>query len=304
MLDSSSARKALHAASHARLAFAAMMASNLCLAFGPWLVRLADVGPAASAFWRLALAAPVLLLLTRVTGQPIRRMPGAMWALLALSGLFFAADLASWHFGILHTKLANATLFGNSTAFMLPLYGMVVARMRPGRNEALALSLAVIGVILLLGRSYELSPRNFGGDLLCILAGIFYTGYIVAMGHVRDTLSPWPTLTLATLSGILPLLIFALVMGGAIVPQNWTPVLLLAMVSQVVGQGLMIYAVGHLPPMVLGLGLLAQPVVAALIGWLAYAERLGPLDLVGAVAIGVALVLVRRPDPVRPAPAG
>src|SRR4028118_814623 len=44
-------------------AFAALLLGNVALAFGPWLVRLSDVGPSAAAFWRLALAPPFLLLL-------------------------------------------------------------------------------------------------------------------------------------------------------------------------------------------------------------------------------------------------
>ena len=46
-----------------RLAFLALILANIMLSLGPVLVRLADVGPVAAAFWRLTLALPVLLLL-------------------------------------------------------------------------------------------------------------------------------------------------------------------------------------------------------------------------------------------------
>ena len=45
----------------------ALLLGNVALAFGPWLVRLADVGPVAAGFWRLTLALPFLLLVARVT---------------------------------------------------------------------------------------------------------------------------------------------------------------------------------------------------------------------------------------------
>jgi hypothetical protein len=51
-----------------RLAFPALILANIFLAFGPWLVRLSDVGPVAAAFWRLALAVPVLLVLAGFVG--------------------------------------------------------------------------------------------------------------------------------------------------------------------------------------------------------------------------------------------
>jgi drug/metabolite transporter (DMT)-like permease len=72
--------------------------------------------------------------------------------------------------------------------------------------------------------------------------------------------------------------------------------LLLSLGSQVIGQGLLVYAMGHLSPLIIGLGLLTQPAIAALIGWLAYDERLGAIDAVGALLICVALVLIRLPD--------
>ena len=64
---------------------------------------------------------------------------------------------------------------------------------------------------------------------------------------------------------------------------------------QVLGQGLLVYAIGTFPPLVVGLALLTQPAVSALIGWLAYREGLSLTDAVGAAAIAAALVLVRLP---------
>ena len=300
MHDSDAPRLTLRGESHQRrgiaLAFAAMIGANITLAFGAWLVRLADVGPVAAGFWRLTLAAPVLLLLCLVARQPIPAMPRKMWLVLAVGGLFFAADLAAWHVGILHTTLANATLFGNITSLTFPIYGFIIARALPGRAQAFALLLAAAGAVLLMGQSYQLSPQNLLGDLLCIAAGILYTFYLVAVSTARGRLQPLPTLMLATAFGALPLLAFAGAMGETIWPTAWTPLLLLALGSQVIGQGLMVYAMGHLPPLVIGVGLLIQPVVAATVGWTAYGEKLGTVDAIGAVAIAIALVLVRRPD--------
>ncbi|HWW65525.1 MAG TPA: DMT family transporter [Sphingomonadaceae bacterium] len=275
-------------------AFVALIVGNICLAFGPWMVRLADVGPVAAGFWRLALAAPLLFLLTRFARQPIPRLSAGLWIMLALGGLFFAADLASWHAGILRTRLANATLFGNVTSFLFALYGFLIARRLPDRNQAVALLLAAFGVVLLLGRSYELSPENMLGDLLCLCAGLFYAGYLIMVERARGSLAPLPTLAIATLAGVLPLLLFALLLGERILPGAWWALALLALGSQVIGQGLMVYAIGYLPPVVIGLGFLLQPIIAAIIGWIAYGERLGTGDLIGALAIGIALVLVRR----------
>ncbi|HEY0084624.1 MAG TPA: EamA family transporter, partial [Allosphingosinicella sp.] len=193
------------------------------------------------------------------------------------------------------TKLANATLFANMSSFLLMLYGFLIARALPGRLQAVAIVLALAGAALLMGSSYELSPKNLRGDLLALLAGLFYVFYLVAIDRARRSTAPMPVLAVATAAGALPLLFLALALGEQILPGDWTPLILLALGSQLIGQGLLVYAVGHLSPVVVGLGLLTQPAVTATIGWFAYGERFSTADAVGALCIAAALVLIRLP---------
>lgn len=276
-------------------AFAALLVGNAALAFGPWLVRLADVGPVAAGFWRLALAVPFLWLLARTAGQPARLPRWPLLLAIAAAALFFALDLASWHAGILLTKLGNATLFGNFASFAFAAYGLWLVRRWPTRLQAVALILAAAGTLLLMWGSYELSPTNLKGDLLALTAGLLYTGYLILIERARTALKPLPLLALATTCGAPALLLLSLVLGEQVWPRDWTPLLILALSSQVLGQGLLVYALGVIPPLVVGLALLTQPAISAAIGWLAYGETLSPLDWVGAVAIAAALVLVRLP---------
>ena len=290
-----------HAGLAPGFAFAALVVANVALAFGPWFVRLADTGPVASGFWRIALAAPLLCVLAVGGGARPTRLPAGLWATLALAGVAFAADLGSWHLGILRTTLANATLFGNSATLIFPLYGFLVARAWPTRTQGFALLLAALGAALLMGRSYQLDPKNLVGDLLCLAAGILYTAYFILMARARATMAPLSSLALSTVASIAPLLVFAHLLGERIVPTDWTPLIALALVSQVLGQGCMIYALGKLSPLVVGVALLIQPVIAGAVGWIVYGERLGAPDLVGVAMVALALVLVRRNPTVAPA---
>lgn len=284
-------------------AFVAVIVANAALAFGPWFVRLSDTGPVAAAFWRILLAAPLLGFAAVASGARPRRLGPMLWAALALSGIAFAADLGSWHLGIVQTTLANATLFGNAATFIFPIYGFLVARAWPTRTQGFALLLALAGGALLMGRSYQLDPRHLGGDLLCLLAGVLYAVYFILMARARETMAPLPALALATLASIVPLLLFSIGLGERIVPHDWRPLIGLALVSQVLGQGCMIYALGKLSPLVVGIALLTQPVVAGAIGWVVYGERLGGPDFVGVALVAVALVLVRRTPRLAPAAA-
>ena len=277
----------------AGLVLLALVGGNLALAFGPWMVRSTDVGPSASAFWRMALAVPFLFLIARGTRQRLILPRRALYWTMALSGAFFALDLAAWHIGLLQTKLANATLFANAASLLFPVWGFIIARALPSRLEGIAFALAVAGTALLLGRSAELSSQTLIGDLLCLAAGVFYTAYLIAIMQAREELDNWVLLAWSTLATAPPLLLIALGLGEQIIPQNWTPVILLAIISQLIGQGLMVYVLGKVSPLLFGLALLTQPIVSALVGWLEYDEVLTPIDWVGAALIAGALIMVR-----------
>jgi len=275
-----------------------MLLGSVMLAFGPWLVRLADVAPVASAFWRLALAVLPLALLARFAAAPAAapaRRDSRVLGLAALAGLFFAGDIALWHYGIVRTTLANAALLSNAASFLLPLWGFVVLGHKPGRPALLAIGFALGGALLLVGQSAELSPRYLTGDLLCLGAALLYTAYLIVVDRLRGTLAVFPLLALATGFGALALLLPALA-STPFWPTDWTPLVLLALGSQVIGQGLVVFAVGHLRPLVVGLTLLVQPAIATTIGAWRFGEVPGLAEVIGAALVITALVLVRLPD--------
>ena len=278
------------------MAFAAVISGSCALAFGPWLVRLSGVGPVAAGFWRLALALPFLFVIAAMTRQPVHWPARKLALLVGFAAFFFAADLAAWHVGIHMTKLGNATLFGNVSSFAFAGWGLWLARRWPSQIQGAALGLAALGAAMLMGSSFELSARNFTGDLLALFAGLLYTGYLIAVQRGRGSLEPLPLLFLSSAFGAAMLLPVSLAFGEQIIPHNWTFLLLLALGSQVIGQGLLVYGIGHVPPLMVGLALLTQPAISAFVGWMAYGETLRPLDWIGALAIGAALVLVRLPE--------
>lgn len=276
---------------------AALILGSTLLAFGPVLVRLSDLGPAAVAFWRMALSVPVLLLIALwvLKGKggppPLRALP---WGVALLGGFFFAADLVTWHMGIERTTIANATLFGNAAAFLLAGWSILVKRQSPGAATLKALALAAAGTLLLLGTSAQMSARHLAGDALSLLAAAFYTGYLIVIMGMRDRLPTSVVLAMSTLFSALLLFPVALMEPGSLWPADWRPVVALAISSQLLGQGLMVFASGRLPAPVVGVGLLVQPMVSALAGWLLFAEALGPVELLGAALVLSALVLIRR----------
>lgn len=273
---------------------AALLGGNAALALGPWLVRLTDTGPVAAGFWRMLLPLPLFVWLgwRERHGNTLTRRAVL---LLLVAGVFFAADLASWHIGIEQTRLGNATLFGNAGSLLLMVWAFVSIRRAPAGREWIALAAAVGGAAILMGRSLEISTTTLVGDLLCLLAGVFYVFYLVPAQSARDTMGQWTVLALVCAAASPALLAIALALGEPVMPgaAGWVPVVGLAISSQVVGQGLLVYSMKHFPPLVVGMALLTQPAIAAAVGWLAFGETLGALDILGMALVSAALVLAK-----------
>ncbi len=275
------------------LLVAALLAGNVALALGPWAVRLADSGPVAAGFWRLFLALPFLALMARANGERLVGIARPTFILVLVAGAVFALDLASWHIGIEATRLGNATLFGNSGSLVLMIWGFVMWRRLPRSLEWLAIVSALTGAAILMGTSLQISGETLVGDLFCLLAGLFYAGYLLILQNARTGLGSWSLLTWSSLAGAPILLGIALLRGEPIWPSDWTPLISLFVLSQLVGQGLLVYCLKHFAPLVIGLALLTQPAVAALTGWFAFGEAIGAIDVLGMVLLGAALVLAR-----------
>ena len=288
------------------LLLAMLLAGNAALALGPWFVRLADSGPIAAGFWRVTLALPALFLLARWQegGAPPPLPRKVAWAVV-LGGVLFAFDLASWHVGIGYTRLGNAALFGNSGSLILMVWGFAMVRRWPAGREWLAIGAALSGAAILLGRSFEVSLQTLIGDLFCLLAGILYAGYLLILQDARKALGAWRLLARSSAASVPVLLAVALLAREPVWPHDWGPVVGLALSSQLIGQGLLVYSLRHFPPLAIGLALLTQPAIAALAGWLAFGETLGAIDVLGMALLAAALVIARvSGESTPPAPAG
>ena len=277
-------------------ALALLLIGNMALAVGPWFVRLADCGPVSAGFWRLILPLPIHALLARRAGQALFGHGGRALALMALAGVVFGLDLVSWHVGIGHTRLGNATLFGNLGSIFLMIWGLFAARRWPGRGEVLAIGCAIAGAAILLGRSLQIATDTLVGDLLCIAAGLFYFGYFMVLRGVQGRIGNWPLVFYTGIFAAPVMLAGALGLHEPLLPHAWWPVIVLALLSQVIGQGLLVGALTRFSPLVIGLALLTQPAVSVVVGLLVFGERPTLFDMAGMALVSAALVLAPLRD--------
>jgi drug/metabolite transporter (DMT)-like permease len=284
-----------------RWALAALFAGALGIAFAPIFVRWSEVGPVSTAFWRLFLALPLLALWVAL--EPRRPGAGTMDrgpGIAVLAGLFFAADLAVWHWSIRLTSVANATFLANlaPVAVTLGAWLLLGERARPLFFAGMLLALA--GAALLMGANLGGPGAVLLGDGLGVATALFYAGYQLCVKCLRDTQSTARIMLASGIACAAALLPAALIMGETILPQSatgWLVLLGLALVCQFAGQSLIAWAVAHLSASFSSVGLLLQPVAAAAFAWLLFGEALAALQWLGAAAVLAGIWLARRGSP-------
>jgi drug/metabolite transporter (DMT)-like permease len=272
----------------------------LGIALAPIFVRVSELGPAATAFWRLFLALPFLWLFLALADRRAgasSRPAGRREALaLVVSGLFFAGDLALWHWSLGLTSVANSTFLVNLAPVFVALGAYLVFRERFSATFLAGLAAAILGAALLVGGSPDPGSQQLLGDALAVLAAVSYAGYILSVSRLRSRFSTAAVMAYGSLVTCAALLPVALLSGEdllATTARGWAVLLGIALVSQVGGQGLIAYALAHLPAAFSSVALLLQPVAAALLAWALLGEAMGPWQALGGAVVLVGIALAR-----------
>ena len=271
-------------------------------------LREIDVGSTAAGFWRVALALPVLLgiaaLRTRDQNRP-RALPSRpQWRLLLIAGACFAGDLVFWHLALVNTSLGNATFLATLSSLWVPLVAFCFLRQTLSKRFALGLICALTGSGILVSAHLGVgtsSSSSWVGDAYGLLTGFFFTGYILAVGYCRESLTTADTMLYSSAlcaAFLLPLAIAAQVVAGeTLLPSSatgWLSVFALALLAHLVGQGLVAFGVGQLSASLAAVILCLEGVGAMTVGALFYAETRDVWDLGAIVLIVTGIALAQR----------
>lgn len=282
------------------LALAALVAGAVAMGISPVFVRFAEVGPYASAFWRVALSLPLLALWAagerRSSGH--FSLPGWNRATV-IAGLLFTGDLFFWHLAILNTTAANATFFATMAPVWVMLGSGLLIREAVTRAMVTGLGFCLAGAFTLIGSSMTVAPDRLVGDLYGILTSLFFGGYFLAMRFARrDQAATGPGVLLyrSSLVTAAALFVIAVLMGDDLLPTSWrgaAALIALAVISHAGGQGLLAYALGTLSAGFSSLVIFLEAVAAAAFGWLLLDEPLVALQVVGGAIILTGIYIAR-----------
>jgi drug/metabolite transporter (DMT)-like permease len=278
------------------LAFVALVLGAVAMGASVLFVRWADVGPYASAFWRVFLALPFLWLWMRLDPRPMDA--ARLWSDPAtwLAGAFFTGDLFFWHLAILGTTVANATFLATTAPIWVALGAFAVLHEAVGKRMLIGLAFCLAGGFALLGESYGFAPQRLLGDLYGVATAVGFGCYVLAVRAARARHGAAELMFASTAITAACLFVIAFVFEPRILPQSTQglmTLLALAIISQVGGQGLMAVALGTLPATFSALVIFLEAIAAASFGWLLLNEPLGLWQALGGVLILFGIYVAR-----------
>lgn len=287
----------------AALAVTALLTGAACIGTSALWVKVSETGPVSTAFWRVFLALPLLWVWALAErDRPSRAGPAANHRLMIWAGLFFAGDLAVWHWSIVLTSVANSTLLANLAPIFVTLAAWVLFHKTPSGRFLAGLATALAGMAVLIGGDFRLGGNEVLGDALGVVTAMFYAGYQLVVTRLRASVSTASIMAWSSVITAAALLPLALASGERFFPltdDGWGKLIGLALVSQVVGQSLIAYAMAHLPATFSSVGLLFQPVMAALFAWILLGETLGWIEIGGVAAVLIGIRLVHQAETAR-----
>ena len=297
-----SSRFTTHGESRLR-AYAALTLAVAGVTWSAIFVRLAGTPGTVSAFYRVAIAAAVLIpWRLAVTPKPrtasARDRRRARWIAVA-GGVFFALDLALWNTAVMTTQAAVASLLGNLTPVFVGLLSWIVLARRPRRPFWAGLLLSLIGCVLIVGAHLDpaIGRGTLTGDALALVACSFFAAYLLTTERVRAAMDTLTFNTFAIVGSVLTLGVVCAALGFPLVgypPRTWLALAGLGLVSQLGAYYALVYALGHLPATVTSVSLLAQVPGTAILAALLLGEPLTGVQIVGTAIVLAGVYIVNR----------
>ena len=270
-----------------------------CLGVSPFFVRISEVGPTATAFWRSAIAVPVIFFIIKIyQSKSINLKFNKNIFILALPGIFLGIDHAAWHHGIMLTSVANATLFACMAPVFVVLYGWFFFSRKVSLQFIICLILVIIGSFILFYDSLEFSKTKVFGDLWSLFAGACYAGYLLFTGIIRDgKLNSFVILFYASFFSALIILVIFLFTEEKFFPQTVNGILVIfgiSIISQIIGIGSITWALGKVKTSLASLTLMSEPLTAAILGIFLLGELLSIMQILGGIVILVGILIAQN----------
>jgi O-acetylserine/cysteine efflux transporter len=250
-------------------------------------VSLGWLDPAWLTFGRFAIAGVVLALIAR------RHLRAALsWQVAVGGALGFGACVALQSAGIARTSVSHASVLMGVAPVLVALTSLAAGHGQASRREWISYGLSLLGIALIAGGGG--GGASLEGDGLVLVSVVLSAGLIAAQPQLlvgRDPAALTAVQFFAAAGFALPL-----ALGGGLpsAPASAGPVIAfaaLALAGTVLPFWLFASGQAHVRPQLAGAFVNLEPVVGAAIGWVLFADPVGPASLLGTVAVLAAIVL-------------
>jgi drug/metabolite transporter (DMT)-like permease len=283
-------------------AFLGLSVAVLAVSWGAPLARVTAAAPLAVAMWRMTLAVGLLLPFSAARGTlviPARHRPAVL-----LSGLLLGLHFGLWIPSLWLTSVsASVVLVTTGPLWVLLLSPRFLGTRIVGRN-VLSFALALIGVVIIVGGDFHLSPRALVGDVMALTGGACAAGYLVVGKRLRREVPLAGYLTIVYGGAAVTLIVAVAVLGVQPWPTQaiaWLPLLGMALGPTLTGHTLLNWALAHLEAYRVNLAVLLEPVLASVWTWIFIGEA-PPLHVLPGAALvlgALALEYLPREEPLR-----
>jgi drug/metabolite transporter (DMT)-like permease len=280
---------------HLRLFLGAVLIS-----LSPVWVKLVSVPPTTSGFYRTAIGSVTVLLLMAFARQKLR-LSKRTWLLVALAGAFFSLDLFFWHRSIIYVGPGLSTLLANFQVFIMMFAGVVLLRQKPGAMQLLAVPLALVGLLMIVGLDWQSLPGDYRlGIVFGLLTATMYAGYLLSLRAARvNSQSRVPLAEVAVVSMVCTLLLVLMAQAEGVslaVPDpgdiKW--LLCYGVLSHSFGALLLASSLPQVSTTEAGLALLLQPTLSFVWDVLFFDRPMQPIEIAGAAIALFAIYLGSR----------
>ncbi|AWI50398.1 hypothetical protein AM202_02605 [Actinobacillus minor 202] len=273
-----------------------VLLSICCLALGGIFVKLSQFPAITTGMYRVLFSLPIFFLLTKVNKyEYVMNSKEKMIAICA--GVFLALDLILWNISFSYTTVANANLLANLVPFTVIPISYFIYKEKISREFILGGGIIFIGIIVLMGGKVNPTLNNFKGDGLAILTSIFYGLFIATVYKLRTKVSTIQLMSYASIGCLIILLPVSLILEGIYIPytfKDFYPLIGLALLSQILGQGGLSYCLGKIKASYASLLVLTQPVISALYAYFIFNENLSFKEILGMFIILVGLYIANK----------
>lgn len=267
----------------------------ICIGFSPIFVKLANVPGEISAFYRMLIAGTVIIPWWLIRG--LKKIEFKLLLLVITGGVFFAIDLIMWNSALLLTSAATSTFLANSAPIWVGLGAFIIFKEKLSIKYWAGLFVAIIGMIVLVGIDFIRNTEFNSGDILSIIAALFYASYLLSTQKARSKMDTLSFMAISLISSIAVMLVYALHTGTPLSgysSDTWYYLSGLGLISHMGGWLSINYALGHLKVASVSVSLLSQSIVAAILSVFILGEVLVVGQILGGLLILSGIYFVNK----------